>query len=127
MKYIDISGEWVNEYGSLMRILGVDVLTGQFYGTYESTTGASGKYRVVGLTDTQPDYSIDSQTIAFSVSWRDMGGTPTDANWVSAFSGQIQILQNQEIMTTTYLLQKNTDPQNNWESTIVDKATFTRK
>ncbi len=124
---IDIRGEWVNEYGSLMRILEVDTLTGLFRGTYESTTGASGKYRVTGLTDVKPDPGINSQTIAFSVSWRDMGGSPADAHWVSAFSGQIQIVQNKEVMVTTYLLQENTDPQNNWGSTIIDKATFTRK
>ena len=127
MRYVDVSGKWVNEYGSLMDILEVDSATGIFSGTYASTTGASGKYRVTGITDTKPDPKINSQALAFSVSWRDLGGDPADANWVSAFSGQIQIIDGKEVMTTTYLLQENTDPQNNWGSTIVDKATFKRK
>lgn len=124
---IDIKGKWKNEFGSLMHITDLDPCTGIFSGTYKSTTGASGKYRVTGITDIEPDPAINSQTLAFAVSWRDIGGNPADANWVSAFSGQLQIVDGEQVITTTYLLQENTDPSGNWGSTIIDKAIFKRQ
>lgn len=126
MEYVDITGTWQNEFGSLMDIETVDPVTGIFSGIYSSSTGATGKYLFVGLTDPQPDPKVNSQTLSFANSWRDLGGDPADANWMSAFSGQLQIVDGVQVITTTYLLQQNTDPANNWGSTIIDKATYKR-
>lgn len=127
MRYIDIQGKWKNEFGSVMNITGVDFETGMFSGLYSSTTGATGTYRFTGLTDTQPQPGPNdtfTQTIAFAVSWRDLGGDPSDANWVSGFAGQIQMQDGAPVMRTTYLLQKNTLPTDDWEGTAIATATF---
>lgn len=124
MDYVDITGVWQNEFGSLMNIEAVDASSGIFSGIYSSSTGATGKYIFVGMTDVNPDPSVNSQTLSFSISWRDIGGDPTDAHWMSAFSGQLQIINGEKVITTTYLLQQDTDPSNNWGSTIIDKSTY---
>lgn len=129
MNYIDIKGKWKNEFNSVMDITRVDPKTGIFSGTYSSTTGATGTYLVTGITDISPDRdpkNDNSQTIAFAVSWRDIGGNPDGAHWVSGFAGQLQIVEGEQVMSTTYLLQKNTLPADNWGATVVAVATFRR-
>ncbi|MTV36329.1 avidin/streptavidin family protein [Duganella radicis] len=129
MNYIDIKGKWTNNFGSVMDITEVDPDSGIFGGTYASSTGANGRYRVTGLTDTRPDQqpgNDNSQTVAFAVSWRDLDGGPKDANWVSAFAGQLQIIEGQLVMNTTYLLQSNTMPADDWGATAVAVTAFTR-
>ncbi len=130
MEYINLEGTWLNEFGSIMEIRSVNSDTGMFVGIYKSHTGATGVYNLTGITDIKPEPKVNSQTVAFAISWRNIepGGEDESSNWVSAFSGQVQIAdENQLKMTTTYLLQKDTNPSDNWGSTIVDKATFTRQ
>lgn len=128
MEYINLEGTWINEFGSTMEIASVDPKTGTFAGIYQSHTGATGVYNLTGITDIKPDPNVNSQTVAFAISWRNIesSGDEDGSNWVSAFSGQVQIVDGRQQMTTTYLFQKNTNPSDNWGSTIVDKATFTR-
>lgn len=131
MNYTDVTGNWENEFGSLLTILYVDNSTGVFTGTYSSHTGATGNYYVIGVTDYMPDPTINSQTISFSVSWRSYSSPPTPPkegdNWVSGFAGQLQINPDgtQQIVST-YLLQKNSNPADNWGATVVATATFKR-
>lgn len=129
MNYIDIKGKWKNEFGSVMDITTVDARTGIFSGTYSSTTGATGTYLVTGLTDIRPSQqpgNDNSQTIAFAVSWRDLGGNPDGEHWVSGFAGQLQIVDGEQLMSTTYLLQQNSLPANDWGATAVAVANFKR-
>ena len=115
-------GQWINEFGSIMTISAAD--NGIFTGSYSSHTGATGSYTVVGVYDTQPESF--SQALAFSISWRDNSAPPDPSfHWVSAFSGQLQTVNNQPTITSTYLLQQNTQNSDNWESTIVATARFT--
>ncbi|MEM6299658.1 MAG: pepsin-like aspartic protease, partial [Bacteroidota bacterium] len=126
MTYFNLQGTtWVNEFGSIMNIQSVDPSTGIFYGTYKSDTGATGQYRLTGITDNNPDPTVNSQALSFSISWRSYVGSNDDTQyWVSAFSGQLQYINGYPVITTTYLLQKNTNPADNWGSTIVATATF---
>lgn len=131
MNYTDITGNWQNEFGSILIINYVDVTTGIFSGTYSSHTGATGNYYVVGVTDFMPDPAINSQTISFSISWRSYSSPPTPPqlgdNWVSGFAGQLQITpEGTQQIATTYLLQKNSNPADNWGATVVATATFVR-
>lgn len=129
MTYIDITGNWENEFGSVLTVQNVDNQTGIFFGTYSSHTGATGSYYVVGVTDFMPDPTINSQTISFSISWRSYTSPPlppqTGDNWVSGFAGQIQVNTDGTLqIVTTYLLQKNSNPADNWGATVVATATF---
>lgn len=119
-----LTGTWKNEFGSIMDIC-VDE-KGLVSGTYSSHTGATGCYRVTGVADTIPDQN--SQCVSFSISWRPLGVSPDDPSfhWVSAFAGQLQVVDGEEILFTTYLLAKNTTHDDNWEATVVDKCTFRR-
>lgn len=129
MNYIDLKGKWKNQFGSVMDIIDADAESGIFCGRYSSTTGATGTYRLTGITDTRPDHKKDnnnSQTVAFAVSWRDLGGDPSGQHWVSAFSGQVQLIDGKQVLQTTYLLQANTLPQDDWGATKIAFATFER-
>jgi hypothetical protein len=122
---MSLVGTWENEFGSIMRIEHVNE-DGTFTATYSSHTGATGVYRVMGIAD--PDPVGGSQTVAFAVSWHSVEGKPDPSwHWVSGFAGQLQTIDGQEIMSTTYLLQKNTEPQDNWGSTIVATAKFVKQ
>jgi hypothetical protein len=127
MNYANITGQWENEFGSLMTISYVNPDTGYFQGTYSSHTGASGTYNFVGLTDYNPNSTTNSQALSFAISWRSINSS-NDAtqHWLSGFVGQYQIIDGVEIITTTYLVQQNTNPDKNWGATMVDKATFKR-
>jgi hypothetical protein len=129
MPYIDLTGTWINEFGSIMEITHVEARTGIFSGRYKSHTGATGEYHFTGITDPDPNPAVNSQTVAFAISWRNIApdGDPDGGHWVSAFAGQLQLIDGQEKLTTTYLLQQETNPAENWHSTIIDKATFTRR
>ena len=124
-----ILGVWKNEFGSVMNITEYNNMTGIFSGTYKSDTGATGEYYVTGIADTHPDPSINSQTVSFSISWRAIGPNPPEdgVHWVSAFSGQLQDINGIDTITSTYLLQHNTNPADNWGSTVVATATFVRQ
>ena len=131
MKYINIVGSWENEFGSAMELEEADVKTGIVVGVYSSHTGATGKYYLSGITDIDPSKKVNSQTIAFTISWRSFDPPSKEdaegVNWLSAFSGQIQIVDKEEVMSTTYLLQRNTKSDMNWSSTIVATSSFKRK
>lgn len=119
-----LTGIWINEYGSILDIC-VDN-AGLISGMYCSHTGAIGRYQVTGITDNKP--AQNGQCMAFSVSWRPLDATPEaeSDHWVSAFAGQLQVVDGKESIFTTYLLGKNTDHDHNWEATVVDKCKFDR-
>ena len=118
-----LAGIWENEHGSIMEIAVED---GRIEGLYTSHTGESGTYRVVGLADPEPN--AKSQTFAFVVCWRPLDGHAVDSggHWVSAFVGQLQSIDGEETLTTTWLLTKPTLPEENWTSMLVDKSIFKR-
>lgn len=127
MNYINLKGKWENEFGSIMDITQTDSKTGIFSGNYQSDTGATGIYYFTGITDIAPDPNTNSQTISFSVSWRSFEGDNDESKyWTSAFAGQVQIIDKQQVISTTYLLQKNSPPADNWGATIVASSTFRR-
>jgi len=121
---MQLAGVWENEHGSVMEITVED---GRIEGQLKSHTGETGTYRVAGLADTEP--TAESQTFAFVVSWRPLEGTPVDSggHWVSAFVGQLQIIDGEETLTTKWLLTKPTPPSENWTSMLVDKSVFKRR
>ncbi len=121
---MDLDGKWINEFGSIMELT-VDK-KGFIKGTYYSHTGATGTYNLAGITDVEPE--SHSRTFAFSISWRPLDEQPSHPSfhWCSGFTGQLQKKDGEETLTTTFMLIKDTAPDRNWESTIVDKAVFHR-
>lgn len=121
---MQLAGIWENEHGSIMEITVED---GRIEGLYNSHTGDTGTYRVVGLADPQPGNG--SQTFAFVVCWHPLDGHASGSgeHWVSGFVGQLQVIDGEETLTTTWMLAKPTVPEENWTSMLVDKSTFKRR
>lgn len=94
---MSISGTWYNELGSTMDIqANGSVVTG----TYQTAVGdAQGLYDLYGATDTESNET--SQAIGFVVAWVNQYGT---ANSVTGWSGQWQIIDGEETITTMWLL-----------------------
>lgn len=85
----NLNGRWVNSYGSQMDLT-VEP-TGEIFGTYSSTTGASGRYLVYGYCSPGNPTSEQGQPVALSITWRPFD-TQTENeswHWVSTYCGQL--------------------------------------
>ncbi len=115
-----LDGEWFNELGSkmILKVKGRNIT-----GTYHTAVGdASGIYELVGRTDTNAGAT---RNVGFVVSWEnDKKGS---SNAVTAWSGELQMDANgDQVIVTTWLLTEETDPIDNWKSTIIGKDVFRR-
>ncbi|WP_394180014.1 avidin/streptavidin family protein [Marinomonas posidonica] len=84
-----LHGVWQNEYGSRMTL---DVSeTGQIVGEYQSTTGASGTYFLVGHCRPQDPDPQQGQPLVLSIFWRpfDVEAEDDGIHWVSTYCGQL--------------------------------------
>lgn len=116
-----LEGTWYNELGSMITIDRVG--TGGFTGTYQtavSTTGcAKGTFSLVGTSDGD----VDGSSVGFVVAWvNDISNCHSVTGW----SGQLQIIDGEEQIVATWLLTMETDPSQDWASTLVGRDVFTR-
>jgi hypothetical protein len=112
-----LEGKWFNELGSEMNL---HIKDGLVTGTYHTAVGNETKTRpLAGRADVTND---TSPNIGFAVSW----GDKDYAESVTAWSGQLQIINGQEILTTFWLLTAETTPDNNWRSTLIGQDIFKR-
>jgi hypothetical protein len=116
-----LEGTWFNELGSTMTIN--PVTPNGFSGTYQtavSTTGcAQGVFTLIGISDTDND----GTSVAFAVAWTNGS---SQCHSVTAWSGQLQIINNEEQIIATWLLTSETNPGQDWASTLVGSDIFTR-
>ena len=113
-----LSGQWFNELGSKMVLT---VNRNEVHGKYHTAVGdTKGKYHLVGRTDT---CGKPSQSVGFVVCWQNKY---KNSNSVTTWCGQLQKIDGKEVITTTWLLNRETEPPDNWESTLVGKDIFTR-
>jgi hypothetical protein len=79
---------WKNAFGSNARITSHNLTTGEFRGTYGSTTGSAGYYTIIGQTPKNPDLN-DSFPLTFTIGWVNINGIPDDPSqyWSSSMSG----------------------------------------
>ena len=115
---MNINGIWYNELGSSMTLAtnGKNIT-----GMYQTAVGnASGQYDLVGQIDT----NVGSSTaIGFVVMWNNASGS---SDCVTVWSGQCQVINGEDIIVTTWLLTGETDPSDDWASTLINKDVFTR-
>ncbi len=113
----NLNGTWYNELGSEMTI---QTNGNTITGTYRTGTGSAyGTFNLVGLTDTDNDAS---QAVGWIVVWQNQY---TSLDSVTAWSGQYQVINGVPTIVTTWLLTQETNPQNDWHSTLVGQDTFT--
>lgn len=120
-----LSGTWYNELNSVMelRLNEISNNGSVITGTYQSKVGdAGGSYSLVGVSD--EGTGDPTPNIGFSVSW--VNPTYGNSNSVTSWSGQLQVIGGEEVITTFWLLTRETDPANNWKSTVIGQDVFRR-
>lgn len=115
---MNLNGTWYNELGSVMEL----AVNGKMItGIYHTAVGnAAGDYDLIGQVDTDND---QSQAIGFVVIWNNSYGS---SDSVTAWSGQAQIINGNDTIVTTWLLTSETDVDDDWHSTIINKDIFLR-
>lgn len=120
-----LDGTWYNELNSVMN-LSVEETSNNgsvITGTYQSQVGeAGGIYTLSGITD--EGTGDPTPNIGFTVSW--VNPSNGNSNSVTAWSGQLQVIDGQEVITAFWLLTQETNPANNWSSTRIGQDVFTR-
>ena len=115
---MNVSGTWYNQLGSqmILKVNGKNIS-----GTYNTKVGdASGEYDLIGKIDIDID---ESTAMGWVVLWNNQVGS---SDSVTAWSGQVQAIDGEERIVTTWLLTTETDADDDWHSTIVGKDIFTR-
>ncbi|CAI8031593.1 Streptavidin-V2 [Geodia barretti] len=107
---------WHNELGSKMVVTSADPATGVFGGIYNSKVGDAEKWYV--LTGRQ---DIDGDTVGWTVNWNN---AYNNAHSVTTWSGQQQLRCSDPVILTTWLLTRQTSPENDWESTQIGSDQF---
>ena len=116
---VSLEGNWQNELGSVMIIESVDSSTGVFSGSYTSSVGdAEDSYLLTGRYDT----ASDTPTLGWTVTWLN---DYNDADSTTTWSGQYQEPDGAPTLLTQWLLTSETDPDDNWQSTLVGSDVFT--
>jgi saccharopepsin len=84
-----LDGVWRNGYGSVMSISQDD--EGRIQGSYQSTTGSTGTYYILGWADPRGPLPSRGQSVSLSIFWRSIGEDPADPSWhwVSGLGGQL--------------------------------------
>jgi hypothetical protein len=101
----------------------LNVNNGQIDGTFETAVGsAQGKYVLTGRTDIDPVSEL-IHNIGWVVMWE---GERGNKDSLTSWSGQLQKIENEEIITTFWLLTTETRPKENWTSTLIGQDIFKR-
>lgn len=120
-----LSGTWYNELNSELN-LSVEETSNNgsvITGTYQSQVGAAGGiYTLSGITD--EGTGDPTPNIGFTVSW--VNPANGNSNSVTAWSGQLQVIDGEEVITAFWLLTQETNPANNWSATRIGQDVFTR-
>jgi hypothetical protein len=101
---MSLAGVWRNEYGSTMTLQQeTDILLS---GIYQSSTGATGEYEVIGLQTSVDPTQGAGQAAALTIDWHSIIGGPPDNSWhwVSGLSGQLSIQNGVEVLVLSHAL-----------------------
>lgn len=125
---MSVTGVWTNSYGSIMEL--TQLVGGMVSGTYQSSTGSTGKYYVVGMANGAEPTPETGQGVALSIYWRSYAGGQGDPSWhwVSGLSGQVDISGPQPTMYLMHAMVATDDfPGVADVGTYIDKLVYTPK
>ncbi len=110
-----VQGNWCNQLGSRLY-LEVDE-SGTLRGQYRSGTGplAGNAYQLHGSCDPRP--TAFPMALGFVVDWREVHGATA---WVGHYFPE------EEVIRTTWVMATETDPQDDWKSTVIGHDVFQR-
>ena len=118
---MNLLGTWYNELGSTLVIDSVanGQLTGSYITPVSAAAGVQGRFALTGQTD------VDSggEAIAFVVCWRNQ---EFQCKSITAWSGQAQTLNGDDVITSFWLLTVESSPTDDWYATHVGQDVFWR-
>lgn len=123
---VSVAGTWQNDYGSLMSL---NVSDRQVCGSYQSSTGSTGRYAIRGFTAGAGATRIKNQPLALAIEWHDLGDETSDPswNWVSGLSGQLSTDDRGDVLTLSHLLVASGDfPDLASRGNYLDKLVYRR-
>jgi hypothetical protein len=121
-----LAGVWENEYGSRMRLA---TRGDRIAGTYASTTGSTGSYRVVGRARPGAATPARGRPVALAIAWRSIAHGPADESWhwASGLAGQLCIADGAPALILSHALVASTDfPGLAAAGTYLDKLVYRR-
>ncbi|PTS79932.1 hypothetical protein DBR17_11380 [Sphingomonas sp. HMWF008] len=124
---MSLAGIWENEYGSRMTLSLAD--SNLIVGKYESTTGSTGEYRVVGYQASGEPTPSGGQPCALAIDWHSVVAGPPDNSWhwVSGLSGQLSIQASGEQLVLSHAMVASVAfPGLAQAGTYIDKLIYTR-
>ncbi len=124
---MNLEGIWWNEFGSQMEIEMDHADRKAFRGVYQLTIGNAQqqRYPLAGRCD---DRGLPTKMLAFVVAWNADAPTEPDAPnpSVTAWCGQLQVVDGEEVIAATWILNRLKAPADDWESTLVGMDYFKR-
>lgn len=116
---MSLEGKWYNKLGSMMDL---HLEGSSVTGSYHTAVGeAQGSYPLTGFID--PRALNQSQAVGLVVAWVNESGS---SHSVTTWSGQFQVIEGEEVLTTTWLLTHETEPTQDWKSTLIGTDIFSR-
>jgi hypothetical protein len=116
----NLCGTWYNEKGSKLEL--IVHMDGTIEGEYHTAVGgAQGVFKLSGRTDMK-DFA-GSRSVGFVVCWNNPA---INLHSVTVWSGQYHDVSGDEVLSTTWLLTKESPPENDWASTLVGNDVFRR-
>jgi hypothetical protein len=114
---MDVSGIWYNELNSTMEL---HVEGTVLRGWYITAVGdASGPYELIGYVDKDDE----TPTLGWVVRWQN---AKKNAQSVTTWCGQAQVIDDEEVIDSMWLLVRSTAVRDSWESTMIGKDIFRR-
>lgn len=125
---MSLTGTWSNSYGSVMTL--EQYSSGLVGGSYQSSTGSTGVYNVIGFAPVTPPTPQLGQSVALSIYWRSTQGGQGDPSWhwVSGLSGQLNIAGAEPTIYLMHAMVATDDfPGLATVGTYIDKLLYTPK
>ena len=123
---LSAAGTWQNDYGSVMTLT---VEEQRISGTYQSSTGSTGKYAVTGYQTQPTDLHDHGLPLALAIQWHSLGEGSADPswNWSSGLCGQLHRVKGEDTLVLSHLLVASSDfPGLVDQGTYADKLTYRR-
>jgi hypothetical protein len=116
----NLAGTWYNELGSRVEL--AIKPDGQIEGHYFTAVGGSaGEFRLTGQADIHS--RENSRAFGFVVAWTN---SMVNEHSVTVWSGLYHHVGKEEVLSTTWLLTRETATAEQWTSTLVGTNTFRR-
>ena len=117
-----IAGTWYGQRGARLEL--TLALGGRIEGKYYSSCqdDKQGDFELIGMSDTRSFGG--SRSIGFVVCWNN---EYVNQHAVTAWSGQYQTVNGEEVLVTNWLLTRETSPEDCWAATMVGSDTFKRE